>query len=163
MGLWLSRLFQVLNTPEDTRQKKLDEDLARFPYVNGDLFRGPLHIPDFDAPMRQALLDACRFDWTAISPAIFGALFQSVMEPAQRRSQGAHYITEQNILKVIEPLFLDDLRAEFARLQARKDTHRRLELHRFQRGRLLPIPSQDTPLKAADEVAGDLAGVVHGG
>ena len=132
LGLWLSRLFQVLDTPEDTRQKALDEDLARFPYVNGDLFRGPLRIPDFDAPMRRALLDACRFDWTAISPAIFGALFQSVMEPAQRRSQGAHYTTEQNILKVIEPLFLDDLRAEFARLQARKDTHRRLELHRFQ-------------------------------
>ena len=132
LGLWLSRLFQALDTPEDTRQKALDEDLARFPYVNGDLFRGPLRIPDFDAPMRQALLDACRFDWTAISPAIFGALFQSVMQPAQRRSQGAHYTTEQNILKVIEPLFLDDLRAEFARLKARKDTHRRLELHRFQ-------------------------------
>ena len=132
LGLWLSRLFQVLDTPEDTRQKALDEDLARFPYVNGDLFHGPLRIPDFDAPMRQALLDACRFDWTAISPAIFGALFQSVMEPAQRRSQGAHYTTEKNILKVIEPLFLDDLRAEFARLKARKDTHRRLELHRFQ-------------------------------
>ena len=132
LGLWLSRLFQVLDTPEDKRQKALDEDLARFPYVNGDLFRGPLRIPDFDAPMRQALLDACRFDWTAISPAIFGALFQSVMEPTERRSQGAHYTTEKNILKVIEPLFLDDLRAEFARLKARKDTHRRLELHRFQ-------------------------------
>ena len=132
LGLWLSRLFQVLDTPEDNRQKALDEDLARFPYVNGDLFRGPLRIPDFDAPMRQALLDACRFDWTAISPAIFGALFQSVMEPTQRRPQGAHYTTEKNILKVIESLFLDDLRAEFARLQARKDTHRRLELHRFQ-------------------------------
>ena len=132
LGLWLSWLFQVLDTPEDNRQRALDEDLARFPYVNGDLFRGPLRIPDFDAPMRQALLDACRFDWTAISPAIFGALFQSVMEPAERRSQGAHYTTEQNILKVIEPLFLDDLRAEFARLKARKDTHRRLELHRFQ-------------------------------
>ena len=132
LGLWLARLFQVLDTPEDKRQKALDEDLARFPYVNGDLFRGPLRIPDFDAPMRQALLDACRFDWTAISPAIFGALFQSVMEPTERRSQGAHYTTEKNILKVIEPLFLDDLRAEFARLKARKDTHRRLELHRFQ-------------------------------
>ncbi len=132
LGLWLSRLFQVLDTPEDTRQKALDEDLTRFPYVNGDLFRGLLRIPDFDAPMRQALLDACRFDWTAISPAIFGALFQSVMEPTERRSQGAHYTTEKNILKVIEPLFLDDLRSEFARLKARKDTHRRLELHRFQ-------------------------------
>ena len=132
LGLWLSQLFQVLDTPVDQRQTTLDQDLARFPYVNGDLFRGPLLIPNFDAPMRQALLDACRFDWTAISPAIFGALFQSVMEPVQRRSQGAHYTTEQNILKVIEPLFLDDLRAEFARLKARKDTHRRLELHRFQ-------------------------------
>ena len=128
----LARLFQVLDTPEDRRQKALDEDVARFPYVNGALFRGPLRIPDFDAPMREALLDACRFDWTAISPAIFGALFQSVMEPAARRAQGAHYTTEQNILKVIEPLFLDDLRAEFARLRARKDTHRRAALQRFQ-------------------------------
>ena len=138
LGLWLSRLFQALDTPVDKRQTTLDQDLARFPYVNGDLFRGPLRIPDFDAPMRQALLDACRFDWTAISPAIFGALFQSVMHPAQRRAQGAHYTTEKNILKVIEPLFLDDLRAEFARLKARRDTHRRLELHRFQQrlGRL---------------------------
>ena len=67
LGLWLSRLFQVLNTSEDTRQKKLDEDLARFPYVNGDLFRGPLRIPDFDAPMRQALLDACRFSGLLVS------------------------------------------------------------------------------------------------
>ena len=132
LGLWLARLFQVLDTPEDRRQKALDEDLARFPYVNGALFRGPLRIPDFDAPMREALLDACRFDWTAISPAIFGALFQSVMQPAARRAQGAHYTTEQNILKVIEPLFLDDLRAEFARLRARKDTHRRAALQRFQ-------------------------------
>ena len=132
LGLWLSRLFQVLDTPVDKRQTTLDQDLARFPYVNGDLFYGPLRIPDFDAPMRQALLDACRFDWTAISPAIFGALFQSVMHPAQRRAQGAHYTTEKNILKVIEPLFLDDLRAEFARLKARRDTHRRMELYRFQ-------------------------------
>ena len=132
LGPWLARLFQVLDTPEDRRQRALDEDLARFPYVNGALFRGPLRIPDFDAPMREALLDACRFDWTAISPAIFGALFQSVMQPAARRAQGAHYTTEQNILKVIEPLFLDDLRAEFARLRARKDTHRRAALQRFQ-------------------------------
>ena len=132
LGPWLSRLFQVLDTPEDRRQRALDEDLARFPYVNGALFRGALRIPDFDAPMREALLDACRFDWTAISPAIFGALFQSVMQSAARRAAGAHYTTEQNILKVIEPLFLDDLRAEFQRLRARKDTHRRAALQRFQ-------------------------------
>ena len=132
-GLWLARLFQVLNTPPDRRQEKLDEDLARFPYVNGDLFAAQLTIPDFDAAMRAALLDTCRFDWSAISPAIFGALFQSVMEPAERRAQGAHYTTEKNILKVIEPLFLDDLRAEFERLKARRDSRRRPELRAFQK------------------------------
>ena len=132
LGPWLARLFQVLDTPEDRRQAKLDEDLARFPYVDGDLFSGPLRIPDFDAPMRRALLDAGRFDWTAISPAIFGALFQSVMEPAERRAAGAHYTTEKNILKVIEPLFLDGLRAEFERLKARRDSRVVPDLHRFQ-------------------------------
>ena len=115
----------------DQRQAKLDEDLARFPYVNGDLFAAKLNITDFDAAMREALIDVCRFDWAAISPAIFGALFQSVMNPAERRAQGAHYTTETNILKVIEPLFLDDLRAEFERLLARKDNRRRTELRAF--------------------------------
>ena len=131
LGGWLARLFQVLNTPVDRRQAKLDEDLARFPYVNGNLFAVRLTIPDFDAEMRVVLLDACRFDWTAISPAIFGALFQSVMESAERRAQGAHYTTEKNILKVIEPLFLDDLRAEFQRLKRRKDHRRRTALEVF--------------------------------
>ena len=131
LGAWLSQLFQVLDTPVDRRQATLDEDLAQFPYVNGTLFDGPLRIPSFDAAMRAALIDACRFDWAAISPAIFGALFQSVMEPAERRAQGAHYTTEKNILKVIEPLFLDDLRVEFHRLRERKDSHRRAELKAF--------------------------------
>ena len=132
LGPYLARLFQVLNTPEERRQTKIDEDLARFPYVNGELFAAPLRIPDFDAEMRQSLIDACLFDWTAISPAIFGALFQSVMEPAERRAQGAHYTTEQNIRKVIEPLFLDDLRAEFARLKTRRDNRRIPDLYTFQ-------------------------------
>ena len=133
LGPMLAQLFQVLNTPESRRTATLDEEMARFPYVNGDLFDEPLRIPAFDASMRQKLLDACRFDWSNISPAIFGALFQSVMDPAERRRQGAHYTTEKNILKVIEPLFLDDLRAEFERLQARKDSRRRADLRRFQR------------------------------
>ena len=131
LGPWLMRLFQVLDTPPNRRQAKLDEDLARFPHVNGDLFDGAVRIPDFDTEMRRALLDAGQFDWTAISPAIFGALFQSVMEPADRRAQGAHYTTEKNILKVIEPLFLDDLRAEFRRLQARRDGRAVADLRRF--------------------------------
>ena len=110
LGPWLAQVFEVLDTPEDQRPSTLDEDLARFPYVNGDLFSGHLRTFSFDTAMRGALLAACRFDWSNISPAIFGALFQSVMNPAERRAQGAHYTTEKNILKVIEPLFMDDLR-----------------------------------------------------
>ena len=132
LGPWLAQLFEVLDTPEGERAATLDEDLARFPYVNGDLFKGHLRTFSFDTPMRGALLDACRFDWSNISPAIFGALFQSVMDPAERRAQGAHYTTEKNILKVIEPLFLDDLREEFERLQARRDRGRAAALRRFQ-------------------------------
>ncbi len=131
VGLWLSRLFQVLNTPVNDRQTELDEDLSQFPYVNGDLFADPLRFADFNSEMRSILLDACRFDWTAISPAIFGALFQSVMEPVERRQQGAHYTTEKNILKVIEPLFLDGLREEFGRLQQRRDGRAVSDLRRF--------------------------------
>lgn len=132
MGPLLAQLFDVLNTPEEARSPNLDEDLQQFPYVNGALFAEYFPPPVFNADMRAALLNACRFDWTPISPAIFGSLFQSVMDPAERREKGAHYTTEQNILKVIEPLFLDDLRAEFARLKAlKRDRQRRLE--EFQR------------------------------
>ena len=137
-GARLSELFQVLDTPEDERHATRDEDLLRFPYVNGALFDGPLRIPAFNAAMRDKLLNACNFDWSNISPAIFGALFQSVMDPVERRAQGAHYTTEKNILKVIEPLFMDDLRAEFGRLKTRKDSRRPAELRRFHKklGRL---------------------------
>ncbi|MBL8643690.1 MAG: class I SAM-dependent DNA methyltransferase, partial [Rhodospirillaceae bacterium] len=131
IGPWLSHLFDILNTPEDRRQQNLDEDLKKFPYVNGDLFRERLPTAAFDAPMRALLLEACEFNWSAVSPAIFGALFQSVMTPRERRAQGAHYTTERNILKVIEPLFLDDLRAEFNRLRARRDTLRLRALDEF--------------------------------
>ncbi len=130
-GMWLSQLFEVLNTPVADRQHNLDEDLAQFPYVNGDLFEERLPPPAFDARMRSLLIDALDFSWDAISPAIFGSLFQSVMDKQERRSQGAHYTTEQNILKVIEPLFLDDLRAEFKRLTERRDSGRRKAIEAF--------------------------------
>jgi hypothetical protein len=116
----LGALFTVLNTPDHQRQKTLAPALAKFPYVNGHLFAEYFPPPAFDAAMRAALLNACRFDWTPISPAIFGSLFQSVMDKAERRRKGAHYTTEKNILKLIGPLFLDDLRAEFDRLRALK-------------------------------------------
>ena len=101
VGSWLQTLFDTLNTPEGARQQKLDEDLTQFPYINGELFRENLHAPAFDGAMRAALMRACEFDWGKISPAIFGSLFQSVMDPRERRSQGAHYTTEKNIMKVI--------------------------------------------------------------
>jgi hypothetical protein len=131
VGPWLSQLFEVLNTPLDRRQRRLDEDLAQFPYVNGDLFEERLRIPAFDAGMRKLLLEACNFTWDAISPAIFGSLFQSVMKTEERRHAGAHYTTEKNILKVIHPLFLDELHAEFTRLKDRRDSGRRAALLRF--------------------------------
>ncbi len=133
LGGWLAQLFQGLNTPEDHRSTTLDEDLNRFPYINGDLFRDPLLIPSFNSEMRQRLIDACTSDWSSISPAIFGSLFQSVMDKDERRAQGAHYTTEKNILKVIEPLFLDALRAEFHHLKARRDSRRIPEMIAFQR------------------------------
>ena len=117
LGPLLAQLFEVLNTPEGQRIAILDEDLAQFPYVDGELFADAIRIPAFNAEMRKQLLAACRFNWSSISPAIFGSLFQSVMDPEQRRAQGAHYTTEQNILKVIEPLFLDDLWEKFTRIK----------------------------------------------
>ena len=131
LGPLLAQLFQVLNTPNDKRSSTLDEDLSSFPYVNGDLFSESLQIPSFDKTMRKQLLDACYFNWSNISPAIFGALFQSVMEPEERRAQGAHYTTEKNILKVIEPLFLDDLHKEFEKIKTLK-SNRKKRLEEFQ-------------------------------
>ncbi|GJQ53527.1 MAG: methylase [Rhodocyclaceae bacterium] len=128
LGMHLSAVFEALNTPEDRRQKTLDERLNAFPYVNGRLFEERLPPAAFDAAMRAALLDCCALDWGRISPAIFGALFQSVMDERLRRNLGAHYTSEANILKLIKPLFLDELRAEFA--AARRSPKRLFELHK---------------------------------
>lgn len=109
----LSHLFHVLNQPENQRLKNLDADLAEFAYINGQLFAEFLPPASFDDEMRTLLLEACEMDWSKISPEIFGALFQSVMNPQERRSLGAHYTSEDNIFKVISSLFMDDLRSEF--------------------------------------------------
>ncbi len=127
-GPKLARLFDVLNTPEDQRQANLDEDLAAFPYVNGDLFAERISFADFNAQMRGQLLKACSFEWAKISPAVFGSLFQGVMDPTERRQVGAHYTAEKNILKLIRPLFLDELRAEFTAAKADKSTRRTARL-----------------------------------
>ncbi len=113
LGLHLAQLFQVLNTPPENRQTSLDESLAAFPYVNGDLFKEQLSFASFNSRMRLTLLECCTLDWSKISPAIFGSMFQSVMNEKERRSLGAHYTSEKNILKLIKPLFLDELWKEF--------------------------------------------------
>ena len=127
-GTKLARLFDVLNTPEDQRQSNLDEDLAAFPYINGELFAERIAFADFNAQMRGQLLKACTFKWERISPAVFGSLFQGVMDPAERRQVGAHYTAEKNILKLIRPLFLNELRAEFDAAKADKSTRRTARL-----------------------------------
>jgi hypothetical protein len=126
LGQHLARLFDVLNTPPEKRQKNLDETLAAFAYVNGELFAENLGFADFNRDMRNVLLACTGFDWSRISPAIFGSLFQAVMEPKERRQIGGHYTNERDILKVVRSLFLDDLCAEFERVRSS-----RAELKRF--------------------------------
>ena len=132
LGAKLIQLFQVLNKPIDSRQSNLDEDLAKFPFINGNLFKDNISIPAFNSKMRNLLIEASEFNWSKVSPAIFGSLFQSVMNPEERRKGGSHYTSEANIMKVIKPLFLDDLTKEFETINSRKDNHRIKELERFQ-------------------------------
>ena len=113
LAMHIQKIFEVLNTPADRRLKTLDEQLSLFPYVNGGLFKETLPIADFTSAMREKLIQCCNLDWSKISPAIFGAMFQSVMNPDERHSLGAHYTSEENILKLIHPLFLDELWKEF--------------------------------------------------
>ena len=107
-------LFEVLNTPQDKRSKYLQEDLAAFPYTNGGLFTEDIEIPQFTEELKETLLQnaSLDFDWSEISPTIFGAVFESTLNPETRRSGGMHYTSIENIHKVIDPLFLNDLRSE---------------------------------------------------
>ncbi len=122
----IAELFQILNTAPDNRFKNLDESLAAFPYVNGKLFEENLPLASFDSEMRKILLDSCLLDWGKISPAIFGSLFQSVMDEKARRNLGAHYTSEKNILKLIKPLFLDGLWAEFEKAKTNNNNLKKL-------------------------------------
>lgn len=120
LGPRLQELFETLNRPEDKRYKSLDESLQQFPYVNGALFSESLPTAPFTSKLRKALLSCCDVNWGEISPAIFGSLFQSIMNAKQRRDLGAHYTSEKNILKAIGPLFLDNLRAEYEKVKTQK-------------------------------------------
>lgn len=128
LGARLAELFDVFNQPQDDRQKNLDEALAVFPYINGALFAERTRIPAFDSELRKHLIASVVLDWSNISPAIFGAMFQGVLEQhspdakrqATRRELGAHYTSERNILRVINPLFMDDLHEEFNAVRRNK-------------------------------------------
>ena len=127
LGPMLAQFFQVLNRPREKRQSNLREELAELPYVNGGLFADSLSSDAFDHEMRSRLIVCTRFDWSRISPAVFGALFQAVMEPRERRQIGAHYTSEHDIMKVIGPLFLDNLEATLDR--AGNDRRKLRKLH----------------------------------
>lgn len=123
----INEIFYILNSPKERRLTNIDEQLNGFPYVNGRLFEEPLPPAAFDSSMRTSLLECCAIDWGKISPAIFGSMFQSVMNPKERRNLGAHYTSEKNILKLIKPLFLDELWDEFAGI--RDNRNKIVEFH----------------------------------
>jgi hypothetical protein len=134
LGPQLRMLFELLNMPPEKRPPSLDTDLADFTYINGDLFSNDLPMVWADEESRTYLLEACRFDWSKISPAIFGSMFQNVMTPAERRHLGAHYTTLHNILKTIRPLFLEDLEEELGKassISALERFHEKLASLRF--------------------------------
>lgn len=131
----LRDLFEVLNTPKEKRSKYLQEELAAFPYTNGGLFEEEIEIPQFTEELKQTLLQnaSLDFDWSEISPTIFGAVFESTLNPETRRSGGMHYTSIENIHKVIDPLFLNDLRSELDEiLEEKVEKQRQKKLDAYQ-------------------------------
>jgi len=131
----LRDLFEVLNTPIDKRSKYLQEELKAFPYTNGGLFAEEIEIPQFTEELKQTLLQnaSLDFDWSEISPTIFGAVFESTLNPETRRSGGMHYTSIENIHKVIDPLFLNDLRRELdGILEEKVERQRQKKLDAYQ-------------------------------
>ena len=129
LGAQLSTLYQALNKPEDKRYGRDDDLIQAFPYVNGSVFGEAVEIPYFDRASRELLLQAAYFNWSSISPAIFGSLFQAVKDKKARRKLGEHYTTEINILKLIRPLFLDKLEERFTKARSKKRELERLLEH----------------------------------
>ena len=131
----LADLFEVLDTPVESRSKYLQEELKAFPYTNGGLFAEKIEIPQFTEDLKQTLLRhaSMDFDWSEISPTIFGAVFESTLNPETRRSGGMHYTSIENIHKVIDPLFLNDLRHELDLILEEKVERQRIrKLEAFQ-------------------------------
>lgn len=143
-------LFKVLDTEEEQRDPYLDEELAAFPYVNGGLFADEsIEIPQFTDEIRELLLDKASsdFDWSLISPTIFGALFESTLNPETRRSGGMHYTSIENIHKVIDPLFLNELTAEL-------ETIKQIKVKKNKKEALLKYQEKLADLKFLDPACG---------
>ena len=131
----LRDLFEVLNTPQEKRSKYLKDDLKAFPYTNGGLFEEQIEIPQFTEELKLTILQnaSLDFDWSEISPTIFGAVFESTLNPETRRSGGMHYTSIENIHKVIDPLFLNDLRRELDEiLEEKVEKQRQKKLDAYQ-------------------------------
>lgn len=135
MRMALVQLFEVLNTPADKRSKYLNPSLAAFPYTNGGLFAEQIDIPQFTDELRETLLQhaSLDFDWSEISPTIFGGVFESTLNPETRRSGGMHYTSIENIHKVIDPLFYNDLLTAFEDCLEESNIKKRMQrLHALQ-------------------------------
>lgn len=150
-------LFEVLDTPYDMRDRMgrvIPAEILAFPYVNGGLFHyeDEVFVPAFNIATRNQLLDSGRLQWHEISPAIFGSMFQSALDPAHRREMGAHYTSEENILKIINPLFMDDLREEFQKIVALPDSNSREA--RKRRDALVALQEKMASLKFLDPACG---------
>ena len=131
VGSKLTELFQILDTKIENRQSNLDEDLQIFPYINGDLFSEDMTIPSLTSEMRKKIINCCSLDWSKVSPALFGSLFQTVLNINEQRDEGAHYTSEKNILKTIKPLFLDYLYAKLQKLKDDRSTQKISRLKAF--------------------------------
>lgn len=129
----LGQIFAIMNEPEDSAlRKQAPVHIAKFPYVNGGLFAKELPVPEFTGRTRRILLECGRLEWSEINPDIFGSMFQAVIDPKQRRNHGQHYTSVPNIMKVIQPLFVEPLEEELAKIIEKKDTSKRLKaLHEF--------------------------------
>ena len=132
LSMYFAELFKILDQDPGNRKSKLGADLKKYPYINGRLFGEKVDVPALDADDRALILEACAYDWGKVSPAIFGTMFQSIMDEDERATLGAHYTPEVNIMRVINPLFLDGLRAEFEEANEAQGGHRRARLEAFQ-------------------------------
>lgn len=149
---YLKNLFHVLNTPE--KERNCGPCYKHFPYVNGGLFRDEYPIPNFNAKSRQHLIECGEFNWSAINPDIFGSMFQTVVDPQHRSELGQHYTSVTNIMKVLNPLFIDDLREELDNIIAIADENSSSALRMKKDKKLDEFRVKLTKIKVFDPACG---------